>query len=54
MAIKLVSSVLVRGNLQSQIVLNHGEICVTDPYKLQRFHTNFIDSMIKKFIILKL
>lgn len=40
MAIKLVSSVLVRGNehLQSQIVLNHDEICVTDLYKLQKFH----------------
>lgn len=52
----LVSSVLGRGNehLQSQIVLNHGEICVTDPYKLQKFHITFIDSMIKKFIILKL
>lgn len=45
MAIKLVSSVLVRvrGNehLQSQIVLNHGEICVTDPYKLQKFHITY-------------
>lgn len=56
MAIKVVSSVFVRDNehLQSQIVLNHGEICVTEPFKLQTFHITFIDSIIKKFIILKL
>lgn len=45
MAIKLVSSVLVIGNehLQSQIVLNHVEVCVTDPNKLQKFHITFYD-----------